>query len=61
MVEKGSSFARTFAIMDQIMPPIKSWAGNLEAGGKNITASCYNQASYFVLHLTRGNQFTGSR
>jgi hypothetical protein len=34
MVEKGSSFARTFAIMDQIMPPIKSWAGNLEAGGK---------------------------
>jgi hypothetical protein len=61
MVEKAPSLARTFAIMDQMVPLIMSSAGNLEAGGKNILASCYNQVSYLVLHLTCGNQFSRSR
>jgi hypothetical protein len=30
-----------------------SSARNLEAGDKNILASCYDQVSYLVLYLTR--------
>ena len=61
MVEKAPSFARTFAIMDQMVPPIMSWVGNLEAGSKSVFSSPSSErVSYPVLHLTRGNQFTGS-